>query len=298
MGKFSKIINISQPFLLLAGFVFFSLGASIAKYLGAGINWRVYLFGQCWVTTLQLGTHFLYRLFIFPINNANKKNGLSYDDNNKDFLTKETLLGLTFTFFAILTSLTFVMVFQGLISVIVSLLMVVAFLGSIFYVMLPFRFIWSGYGELLFSILISFFIPAFAFILQYGEFHRFLTMATFPLVLLFLSGLIVSEFPTYASDVKYEERNLVVRMGWEKAMNLHNLLILFAYLLFAFSSFYGFPLFALFSGLLSLPLGLLQIYQMYRIQHGEKPNWKSFILLSKLLVILFTYFISFSFWVH
>jgi 1,4-dihydroxy-2-naphthoate octaprenyltransferase len=190
------------------------------------------------------------------------------------------------------------MIFQGYFNVTLALIMIISLLFAIFYIMPPFRLIWSGYGELILSILIGFFIPSFAFILQYGQLHRFIPMMAFSLVLLFLSGLIVSELPTYARDLKHERRNLVVRMGWDRAMNLHNLLILFTFLLFAFASFFGFPLFALLSGLLSLPLGLLQLYQIYRIQHGAKPSWKSFLLLSKLLVLSFAYFISFSFWMH
>jgi hypothetical protein len=43
-------IQLSRPLFLLGAILLFALGAGIAKYLGATIDWGLYFLGQVWIT--------------------------------------------------------------------------------------------------------------------------------------------------------------------------------------------------------------------------------------------------------
>jgi 1,4-dihydroxy-2-naphthoate octaprenyltransferase len=176
------------------------------------------------------------------------------------------------------------------------LVMGLIFLGAFFYSIPPVRLVESGYGELTTSIVVASLVPALAFLLQAGKLHRLVAMSTFPLIFLHLAMMLAFELPDFAADLKYEKLTLMVRLGWERAMLMHNILILSAYLLVGLAMLFGFPSAVAFPALLTLPLGLFQIWYMTRIAAGAKPSWN---LLGWTAVLLFgvtTYLLAFSFW--
>jgi 1,4-dihydroxy-2-naphthoate octaprenyltransferase len=170
------------------------------------------------------------------------------------------------------------------------------FLGAFFYSIPPVRLVETGYGELTTSIVVASLVPALAFILQYGELHRLVTMSTFPLIALHLAMMLAFELPDYANDLKFEKLTLMVRIGWERGMTFHNILILAAYLLIGLAMLFGFPTPVALPALLSLPLGLFQIWYINRIAAGEKPNWNFLGVLAVLVFGVTTYLLAFSFW--
>jgi 1,4-dihydroxy-2-naphthoate octaprenyltransferase len=171
------------------------------------------------------------------------------------------------------------------------------FLGAFFYAVPPIRLESSGYGELTTSILVANLVPAFALLLLTGgDLHRLLAMSTFPLTILHLAMLLALELPDYATDIKYEKNTLLVRIGWEVGMRLHNLLILVAYLVLGLAVLLGLPPAIALPAFLSLPLGILQIFQMNRIAAGAKPNWTTLTLAAVTLFSATAYLLAFSFW--
>jgi len=176
------------------------------------------------------------------------------------------------------------------------LIMVLIFLGGFFYSAPPVRLVSSGYGELTTSIIVANLVPAFAFVLQTGELHRLLAMSTFPLTALHLAMMLAFELPDYANDIKYEKKTLMVRIGWQRGMFLHNIFILVAYLLLGIAVTFGMPLSIAGPAFLTLPLGLLQIWQMRRIASGASPNWTTLTLLPVALFAGMAYLLAFAYW--
>jgi 1,4-dihydroxy-2-naphthoate octaprenyltransferase len=176
------------------------------------------------------------------------------------------------------------------------LVMVLIFLGAFFYSIPPVRLIESGYGELTTSIVVASLVPAFAYILQSGELHRLIAMSTFPLIALHMAMMLAFQLPDYANDLKFEKLTLMVRVGWERGITFHNVLILVAYLLIGLAMLFGYPLPIAFSALLSLPLGLFQIWYVNRIAAGAKPNWNVLGILAVLVFGVTAYLLTFSFW--
>lgn len=300
MESLRLFIRLVRPLFLLGGFLLYALGVGIARYLGTTINWEIYLLGQGWVTVLQLSTHFLNEYYNSPADQENS-NRTPFSGGSGALgpgrLPRRTALIAALTCLAILASLTVLLINQKLAPA-VYLIMVLAFLGAFFYSVPPLRLEASGYGELITSILVAYLVPAFAFILQTGELHRLLSMSTFPLVALHMAMLIAFELPDYGNDVMYDKRTILVRLGWQKGMTLHNILILTGFLLLGIAAVFGLPRFIYIPAFFTLPLGLLQVWQVRQIANGAKPNWTALTLGGLVLFAAMAYLIAFAFWTH
>lgn len=293
------LIRLSRPLFLLGGVLVFALGVGIARYLGTPINWGMYFLGQFWVTTLQLAGQYLNEYFDAP-QDAQNTNRTPFTGGSgalgPDGLPRRTALIAAAGCLAVTASLTVLLLSQASLSPTTVLIMVLGFSGAILYSVPPVRLSTTGYGELTTSFLVANLVPAFAFLLQSGELHRLLAMATFPLTLLHLAMMLAFEFPDYATDLRLGKRTLLVRMGWQRAVVLNNLLILGAYLTLILAVVSGLPFYIALPSLITLPLGLLQIWQMRRIADGARPNWTALTLTAIALFSVVAYLLTFAFW--
>lgn len=279
----------------------YALGAGIAHYLGVSINWTGYLLGQVWVSLLQLGALFLYDGFPITVNAGFPERASSNNEggeNNSNNRSRKVALMSGMTSLTVLASLTVVLAAKVPLTPVAYLIMGFSLTGSLLYSIPPVRLAVSGYGELIVSVLVAFFAPAFAFTLQTGELHRLIAMSAFPLAALYLAMLLIFEMLNYARDVKYNRLTLLVRMGWQGGMLLHNILILSAFLLLLIAASYGFPWFVVLPSLIPFPLGLFQIWQIRRITGGMKPNWTAVTSVAVALFGSIAYLITFAFWTN
>jgi hypothetical protein len=60
----------------------------------------------------------------------------------------------------------------------------------------------------------------------------------------------------------------------------------------------GLPISIWLAGFLTIPLGLLQIWQMKRISDGRKPNWNNLVITAALLFAASSYFLAYAFWTY
>jgi 1,4-dihydroxy-2-naphthoate octaprenyltransferase len=292
-------IRLTRPLFLLGVAVVFALGAGIASYLGAQINWKAYLLGQAWVSLLQLSTQYFNEYYNAPADLVNP---------NRTWLTggsgalgpgklpRRVALMAALVCMAFLASLTVLVIAQLSPPPEAFLIMSLAFLGAFFYSNPPVNLEKTGYGELTTSVLVGFMVPAFAFILQYGELHRLVAMCAFPMVAAHMAMLLAFDLPDYGNDVKFEKRTLMVRLGWQNGMLLHNILILSIYLLLLTARAQGLPIFALAAGFLTLPIGLFQIWQMRQIANGARVNWNALTIGAVSLFAALAYFLAYAFW--
>jgi 1,4-dihydroxy-2-naphthoate octaprenyltransferase len=73
--------------------------------------------------------------------------------------------------------------------------------------------------------------------------------------------------------LKFNKRTLMVRVGWQVAMRMHDAAILFAGLTFFGAYLSGLPWRVSLGTLIALPLGAAQIWQMGQIKRGQPPRW-------------------------
>jgi len=271
----------------------YALGVGIADYLGATVDFGLYWLGQLWAFTLFLAIYLLDRTY-------DPKNGV--ENLGRQFFCvlpyrSALMLGAAISL-TINASLTVLLIRSGQLTPSALTILVVIVIGAFLYAIPPIRLANTGFGELTLSILIANLVPAFAFLLQFGEFHRLVAMATFPLTFLLLAAILALHFPNYASHLKYRKDSLIVRMGWDTAMTVHNIFVLAAFVIVGLAALLGFPSFAATPLLLALPLALVQIWYVTRIASGTKPNWNALSLSAVFLVGFTSYLLTFAFWTN
>ncbi len=292
-------IRLTRPFFLLGGILMYALGVGIAHYLGASIDWPVYWLGQGCVTLLQLSAQYLNEYFdlIADADNPNRTPFTGGSGTGREGAIRRNIplmaAASTLTVGAVLTVL---LIANGRINQSSGLILALAYAGSIFYSVPPLRLVGSGYGELVASILVANLVPVFAFILQYGDLHRLVAMATFPLTALHIAMLIGFSLPDYSNDLKFGKRTLLIRLGWQRGMLIHNYLIILAYLILAIAVLQGMPWRLAWPGFLTLPVGGFQIYQMNRIAAGAPARWTPLTFNAIATFGLTAYLLAFAFW--
>jgi 1,4-dihydroxy-2-naphthoate octaprenyltransferase len=140
--------------------------------------------------------------------------------------------------------------------------------------------------------------PAFAYFLQSQDLHRLLTMAVIALLPAFLAYRMLIYLKRLGFDQQNENLTIVTYMGWQRAMTLHNALILLTYLLMALIALLGFPLFLLWPVFLTLPIGILEIWLMERVRGGKKPLWRVMQFATASVFLIPIYLLGFAFWIR
>ena len=286
--------------MLLFGILMYALGAGIYDYLGGSVDWNAYLIGQVFVTSLQISTYFLKVFYDYLDSPLLFIRIEKLEDADVNLLRRlrNAFLMIAISFLTLSAVFAFFLIQNQVISSSAMVLIILFVFLLFFYAVPPLRLANSGYGEVIEAVLLANIVPALAFLFQNGELHRLLAMATFPIILLFLARILVVELPEYAADQKYERKTLLTRMGWLQGMNFHNILVLLVYLLLALAMLLGFPWVLGWPALLTLPVGLYQIWQIRQISNGAKPNWKILHLSANTLLGLTSYLIAFSLWIR
>ena len=285
-------LHLSRPHFLLGGFLLFGLGAAIATYLGKPVDWGLYILGQLLVTSIQLMAQAMHTFF---------------DGTREQEVTFRSLFGgdrkalepehlpYTVALISAIVTLTISATLAALLLVVKNIsfvtwaFMLMGFIAAFFYSTPPVRLITSGFGEIIATIVVASFVPIISFTLQTGELHRLLLMSTIPLAALLFAAFIAFEFRDYASDLKRNQQTLMVRLGWETAMKLHNLAILFAIISFLTAYVIGLPDRVALGALISFPLAIAQIWQLNRIKAGLPPRWRTFTLSALALFAMTAY---------
>ncbi len=291
-------IRLSRPHFLIGGVLLFGLGAAIANYLGEDISLFRYLIGQGFVTCIQLMGHYLNEYYDAPIDNLNE-NRTPFNAGSgalgADGLPRSTAFYAAITMLTLAGTLAGIMLLVGDISLLSWIFGLLGFLGAYSYSAPPLRTSVTGYGELITSVVVAGFAPSFGFSLFTGELHRLILMSSVPLISFHFAMMLAFELPDYATDLKFEKQTLMVRVGWETGMRMHDYAILFGVLSFIIAFLSGLPGRVAIGGLIVLPLALAQIWQMNRIRNGYPPNWRVFTLGALLLFGLSAYFLTLGF---
>jgi 1,4-dihydroxy-2-naphthoate octaprenyltransferase len=301
METLRLFIRLSRPIFLFGGALCYALGAGIARYLGANIDWGLYWLGQVWVTLLQLSAQYINEYFDEEVDRDNPNRTLFSGGSGAlgpGKLPRQVALISSTACLTGVAYFSFILMNSYHLPGLIVLIMAATVIGAVLYSVPPFRLVTSGYGELMVTFLVSVLLPVFAFVLQKGELHRLLAMTTFPLFALHLAMMISFEFPDYASDLKHDKRVLLLRIGWQRSMLIHNLLILCAFLILGLALVFGMPYKIGLPVFLVLPVGLLQIWQMRRIADGHSPNWNMLTSVGVILFVSSVYLFTYSYWIR
>jgi 1,4-dihydroxy-2-naphthoate octaprenyltransferase len=294
------LIRYVRPVMLAAGVIFYFLGVGIARYLGQSINWGRFWLGLGLVLMLQLMSYFLKAYYdvveaeshLPRTQKADEGHGLPEVRN----LPRQNVLMLAGTAM-IAGAAVMVMLFSiGATNAALIIFIGISLLLSYFYAVPPARLVYNGYGELTEAILLTNLFPGLAFLLQTGELHRLLAMITFPLLLIFLAARLALSLEKYPLNLKHGQKTMMLVLGWQRGMRLHNWLVPGAYMFMALAFVLGMPWSLTWPGLLSLPVGLFEIVQINQISAGIKPRWRLLNFTALALLGLTVYFVGLALW--
>ena len=293
MNQFRNMLRLARPIQLLLALLTYGLGLGLARYLGVTLLPEPQFFGGVIVIFLLVSSSLLteyFRPFNEPIILGETPK------EREEF--RSLLLIISITILAVAGILIFLLQRGGFLGVDTLLLFAGFILLALANAVPPVRLVNRGLGELSLSIQIASLTPTLAFLLHSHNLHRLLTLFTFPLFLIALSYFIAVNFPAYAEDLKYERRSLLISLGWQRAVPIHNSLLIIAYLFLAAIPFTGVPFGLVWPALLTLPLAAWQIFTLRNIAEGAKPLWPAFMAAATAIFGLTAYLITLAFWLR
>ena len=293
MLNYRMFIKLARPLQVLLSALTYILGAGISRYLGHPVNAAAFGLGLLSIVAIEIAAFWLVEYFRLPLTPLAKEESPRHREELRIRLFQSAMAFLTVAGASIVALL-----LARLLPVPAGILMGLIIVFFIAYSVPPMQLAETGYGELAFAIALGTLFPALAFLLQYGEFHRLLTFATFPLTLLALTYLLVNDFPSFATDLKYERHTLLTRLTWQHAIPIHHLLVLVSFLFFAIAPFMGFPWGLVWPVFLALPFAVFQIVWLQRIAMGGPTVWKLLKGLSIATFGLTAYLLAFTFWIR
>lgn len=296
------IFRAAQPILIVVGFFTYILGLGVVRYLGAEIDWITAILGFILIGAFILSRNYLNAYFGFPdpiyslrINRKNSEGELEFVETKA--IPKHCLLQFGLGTLALGAVVATLLVFRKAVSSSVLLVFGICLLLIIVDAIPPLRLSKKGYSELIEAVLIANMSPVLAFLLQGLNLHLLLVMFTIPLTFLYLAEKIASSLQYFAYDTDHHTGSMLVFIGWQRGMVIHNLSILIAFLLVAAFLVLGLPWRLAWPVFLGLPLGGLQIIQMSRIADGLKPNWSLLRLNALGTFNMVVYLIAYTLWI-
>jgi len=289
---FRNLLRLTRPLHLLLAALAYFLGASIANYLGKPFRPDSFWLGLIAVLLAQASMSLLAEVFR-PGNEA-----IIEGENRKDRLVlRNNALYVSIAGLTAIAVIAFLLYNNNHLSVSAFFFLLLSLLLVLAYAIPPFRFINRGFGEFVLAAHIAYILPSIGYTLQADETHRFLLIGV-PLTFLAFAYFIVMDFPAFASDSKYNRSTLLTRLGWERAVPLHHLFVLLAYLFFLAAPVFGLSLSLLWPAFLTLPFAFFQIFQLRNISLGAPTNWTLLTVTALSVFGLTTYFLSLTFWLR
>jgi len=295
----AELISMTSLPMLLAGLFLYALGPGIVIFRGEMFNWGNFWMGMAIVGLLLLSSFFLTEFYDRLQQIPRNKNLPQANNAEREVgsIPRNTILFIAVTVMTVGAMVTVLLFASEGFNLSIYLILGVSFLLCMALAVPPLRLIKSGYSELIFAVLLTNLFPGFGYLVQTGEMSDVMGVLTFPLTALFLAMMLALSLETYYGDIKAGSQNLMIRLGWQRGMMMHNLLILFAYLLVGIGAVTGTAWALTWPKLLTLPIALFQIFQIWGISRGEKPRWKILRVTAIATFVITLYLQLFTLWV-
>ncbi len=291
-----SLIKIIKPLELVFILFTYLLGVSVAHYLGGRINLVDLLIGfiiclLMWSMRFYLGAYFDHPESYYCTLNRNDPEWEDLINVRRSLLLLYSLLILTAG-----ATLTTILIFRGVLNPSAIMLLGIAVILNFFAGVPPLRLARNGYSELVDALFIANLVPAIAFSQVKATPSVLIIELTLPLTFIYLAFKIAMEFKTYGFDESHGRKSLVTRVGWQRALVMHNTFIILAFLLLGLFLLFGLPWSLVWPPMLTLPIGILQVLHLQRIADGVKPNWQYLTWLSLGVLFLMIYMEIISLW--
>jgi 1,4-dihydroxy-2-naphthoate octaprenyltransferase len=146
-----------------------------------------------------------------------------------------------------------------------------AFVSGFFYTAPPFKWVHSGWGEILVGLNFGPLLVMTAYYTQTQQLQLLPFLVSLPVACLVTAILYINEFPDFHADTKTGKRNLVVRLGREKARIGYSVLLLSAYLAVGAMLIFNLMPARLLVLFAASPLALIGVFQLWKY-HSESAR--------------------------
>ncbi len=291
---FRALLKPIRPFPLISLLAMYTLGGGLVQYVERMRSWPNFIQGAVFMLLCFLGFKEL-ELLGDLLDGKQWPEGMTVQTARQTRLiaaiTSATLVTVAVTLF--INWMIIEVVWQGLALLILGFVVfcVLYYLSRRSAALTPYRILME-------ALIVVVSPPAVAFFLQTQDHHSFLTMIVSALVPFYLSYRILQPLKQFGKDRVSEQVTIVTFQGWERAMVLHNALILMGFMFLAGIAILNFPWFILWPVFLTFPIGLLEIWLMERVRRGGKPFWKIMSFASASVFMIPIYFLGFAFWIR
>lgn len=269
-------IRLARPLFLVGGFIFYGLGAAIARRQGATLDLPALAWGQAAVTFGQLMTHFSNEYFDLAADRANptptRWAGGSRVLAAGDLPPRVALAAALACGLLALALTAITGVVAGPLAAAVLLL---ALFLAWSYSAPPLRLHSRALGELAAALILPVLTPLAGYTAQTGQPGALPLLAAVPLAFFQAAMILILNFPDAAGDRQAGKRTLVLQLGPERAARLHPVLLAAAYLSLPLLVAAGLPVIVAAAALLPLPLAAWLGARMARGAWRAPAAWDS-----------------------
>ena len=152
-------------------------------------------------------------------------------------------------------------------------------IAGFYYSKPPLRWVKRGVGELFIAYSFGWLPVVVGFYLQAGGINALAHRISLPISCSIFNVVLINEFLDYPADIQADKRNLVVRLGKNKAAAIYAIVAIIGMVTFLVSLSKGVPLAA---GLFYLPVGILSLVVILMVVSGKFNNR---VLLEKICLI-------------
>jgi len=291
---FKTVTKAFKPIRLISLVMTYLLGAGLVQYVREMQGWSVFFEGLILLLLVTLSFEFL-RLLPLIADPQTRPEGMQVNELRQ---TRWVIAVLAATFLTVATTLIVTWMQANILWQGLAFLLLAVLITSVLYYLSDMIDALKSFALLIEVLLFVVFPPAVGYFLHSDDAHYLLTMVVVGLVPAYLALRLLTLLQRYGQDQKSGKVTIVTIMGWERAMFLHNALILLTYLLYALIALLGFPWFLLWPVFLTLPIGLLEIWLMERVRRGMKPLWLIMKIAAACVLFIPIYLIGFAFWIR
>jgi 1,4-dihydroxy-2-naphthoate octaprenyltransferase len=215
-----SLVKLLRPQFLVAGLFLNLLGAAVAAHLGSDISLTKLLTFQLVISSCQLAGA-VANEYADTATDAINKNRTWFSGGSGEFalgrISRRVViaLGVFWTISAVAGMSILSFLLGG--GVGLFALMIGGLVLALGYSISPLRFSYRGVGELTMGAMVSFLGPTASFLAQHGSWDNSILAVTTPLVFQMMALMMVVEYPDFEADSVAGKRNLVVRLGRDRA---------------------------------------------------------------------------------
>jgi 1,4-dihydroxy-2-naphthoate polyprenyltransferase len=281
LGRLPALVRLGRPLFLVGGALMHAVGVLIALAGGADLNWPTLLWGQLAITSIQLMTHYSNEYFDLPADRANPHP--TRWAGGSQILVGGTLrpavAAVTAAIFGVVGLAAGLVLALAVDAGPLALpLILLALALALQYSAPPLVLHSRGLGEITEAAIVMGLTPLVGTYLQQGALALRPLLGVIPLVLLQVNMMLILNLPDEVGDRAAGKRTLVVRLGGERAVALHNGLLVATYLSLPLLLSAGMHPLVAAALLLPAPVALWQAWRLARGAWREPGRWNSLAL--------------------